>query len=391
MAKAIPFGLDTGNGSLKAWSSGMTEGYLIPSVYSKVVEVNHHAGTAQVDYTPDEIIDNLDITYVATPALAETNQRYFIGKQVAKGFKNDGNETAENSLKYLDKTPALIGLAALAVDAIKRNPNKRKIKINYDLAVALPIKDILHAELHAKRFQGIHNLIVHQPSGNDIDIVIEVEASFCLPEGAAAAWGVVYDEKGRIIKYSINRDGNVVELDFKNKPLVHADLGAGTTELVYTKGIQYYHELSQPNEFGTKKIINEIRAVWNANPENMRKQIPSTDAFNRAYYDSTNFRHNALKPLADKMMVQRTEKLGTDLINFYDRFTAQTEEVLPFIIYGGGAILLKDILLKIFTANKLLDVVIFLNDPLFTNAKGLLVYASSPVFAQKKAEMLASA
>lgn len=382
MAKAIPFGLDGGNGSLKGWSSAMLEGILIPSVFYKLgIDNDVEDNLDHTDYTPENIVDNLDITYVSTKALDETNQRYYIGNRVAKEFK-DGSETTTESIKYIDKTPILVGLAALAVDAIKRNPEKTKIKINYDLGLALPVLDIsTGAKIQEERFMGTHELIVHQPSGNNIQLTITVEFASCIPEGAAAAWGVVYDEKGRANKRKYLENDVVKIGDFRDLPMTHADIGGGSTELVYTEGIQYYHKQSDGLPFGTKQIIVEINKDWNKTRRQGR--LKTVNDFTKVYFDNTDPRHAELNLFAKSRLDRQGDKIGREIVNFYNGFSSAST-ALPLIIYGGGAILFKDSISKVLEQNGLLDKVVFLEDALFTNAKGLLVYCSSPVFAKKK-------
>ncbi|MDQ8094905.1 peptide ABC transporter substrate-binding protein, partial [Bacillus amyloliquefaciens] len=61
----------------------------------------------------------------------------------------------------------------------------------------------------------------------------------------------------------------------------------------------------------------------------------------------------------------------------------------PFVfIYGGGASVLKEDLLNMLTKKERLTNVTFLKDPLFVNARGLLVYTCSPRYEQQKEKEL---
>lgn len=53
-------------------------------------------------------------------------------------------------------------------------------------------------------------------------------------------------------------------------------------------------------------------------------------------------------------------------------------------IYGGGAAILKPYLQPILKSKDRMTNVTFLKDPMFVNARGLLVYTCSPRYEQQK-------
>lgn len=61
----------------------------------------------------------------------------------------------------------------------------------------------------------------------------------------------------------------------------------------------------------------------------------------------------------------------------------------PYVfIYGGGAAVLKENLQSILRSKDRMVNVTFLKDPLYVNARGLLVYTCSPRFTQQKEKEL---
>ncbi|NKR09516.1 hypothetical protein, partial [Escherichia coli] len=61
----------------------------------------------------------------------------------------------------------------------------------------------------------------------------------------------------------------------------------------------------------------------------------------------------------------------------------------PYVfIYGGGAAILKEYLQQILKSKGRLTNATFLNNPMYVNARGLLVYTCSPRYQQQKEKEL---
>lgn len=377
MAKIIKAGVDGGNNSLKLWADG-AEPLLIPAIYSMYVGETTEVFD-QVDLITEQLVDNIDITIVTSKAIEVTNARYIIGNKVLSD-RLTPVEMESKSNKSTDITPVLLTLAGLTIDAIKRSPDKAKIAVSYDIANALPVNTITTAaaKIHAERFIGAHVVKFHQESGREIEVTITIEFCKCLPEGAAASWGVVFDEKGKYIKREVELDGDLKNISFENRKMFHSDIGAGTTELVTTQGVQYLPKLSKGLGYGTKDTINNIQTRWNR--ENVRFPIESVAEFNDIYYNTEHHLNNKLRIFSKDFLNQLAERLAVDIIN---QINYVKDNVFIFI-YGGGSIILKEALTEVLRKKGFLDNLIFLNDPIFVNARGLLVFAHSPIYEAQK-------
>lgn len=77
-------------------------------------------------------------------------------------------------------------------------------------------------------------------------------------------------------------------------------------------------------------------------------------------------------------------RVATDIINKIDDMKDD-----PYVfIYGGGAVIIKNSLKMILKQKGRLKNVIFVDNPLFTNARGLLVYTCSPKYREHKQKEL---
>lgn len=372
----LKVGADAGNNGLKLWVEGETP-IQIPTVYSYYMGETTELMDIE-DIPKAELINNIDIT-INSKALSLNGGRYIIGEKVLDDNIN-GTELENKSDKSKDEIPVLVTLAGLTVDAMKKEYNKDKIQAEYDLSVALPVSTITQesAKNHSERFIGTHEVIYHHPSGRNVTITIKIDYCKCLPEGAAGAWGVVFDEKGSLIERKIEIDDKVIKTNFQDKTLLHFDIGSGTSEIVVTKGVQFNPRLSEGLNYGVKATINDVIKRWNR--EHPRKTIDSIAEFNEIYFDQEHPRHNDLINASKTSLMQLANQISSSIINKIDDLKDD-----PFVfIYGGGAIILKDYLQQILKNKGRMTNVTFLSDPMYVNARGLLVYTCSPRYEQQK-------
>jgi plasmid segregation protein ParM len=392
MTKVKKAGGDAGNNALKLWIEGQNteqkgnQPIMIPSTYA--IYLGDAISSMDLQDTPiNKLEDSIDVT-ISSPALDE-KMRIIVGQKVIED-QLDAIEMEINSDKSTDEIPVLTTLSGLAIDAMREFPEQNKIEVSYDLSVALPIKTITpdKAEKNSKRFMGTHTVIYHHPSGRDVTVVIKIEFCKCLAEGAAAAWGVVYDENGelieRVIETEVTEGKEIIteNVTFEDKSQLHFDIGAGTTEIVVTEGVALQFKLSDGLPYGTKSSILDMIKIWNKN--NPRKTIDSIAEFNEIYFNPEHPRHNAVVKATAPVLKSLSVKLSKEIINKIDQMKDD-----PYVfIYGGGAAILKPYLQTILSNRERDTNVIFLKDPVFVNAKGLLVYTCSPRFDQLKQEAL---
>jgi len=373
-------GADAGNNALKMAIEG-SENILIPTISSLHLE-EKSALMDMEDIPTDELAENIDIT-VNSKAMLFNNKRYIVGQKVITDRLTE-HELEEKSDKATDELVALVTLAGLTVDAIRDNPNEDNISAHYDLGLALPVLTISpeSAKQNSERFIGVHEVIYHHPSGRDVKVTITIEYAKTLPEGGAAAWGVVFDTEGNVIERKVEVGEHIQKTNFLHKTLLHFDIGSGTTEQVVTNGVKFIPTLSTGLGYGVKKTINEIIEIWNH--KYPRKAIDSITEFNNIYFDQEHPRHNELRKLSEQSLLSLAQKISQSIINKIDK---QKDEPFSFI-YGGGAAILNEYLRKILESKNRIKNVIFLNEPMFVNANGLLVYLSSPRFEEQKKKAL---
>ena len=373
-------GADAGNNGLKLWVKD-EEPMMIPTSYYMYYGESSDL-MDQEDISKDDLISNIDIT-INSKSLKENGIRYIIGEKVLKD-NEEATELEERSDKSFDELPVIVTLAGLAVSEMKNNMEDDHLTVTYDLGVALPVSTITpeKAKNNASRFMGQHEVIYHHPSGRNVYVTITIQFCKCLPEGAAAAWGIVYNEDGSVKERAVELDERVVNTTMQNKELLHFDIGAGSTECVITNGVAFDPKLSIGLNYGIKKTMSKIVGVWNN--EHPSKPIDTMVEFNNIYFDQEHPRHTALVKKSDIPIKQLATRLSKEMINQID---SRKDDPHVFI-YGGGADVLKSSLLDILEQYGRSKNVHFLRKALYQNAYGLLVYTTSPTFEKAKEKEL---
>lgn len=371
-------GADAGNNALKLWVQDQ-DPVMIPTSYALYVgESSDQFTSEQEDIPADQLNNHLDVT-ISSSAIQTNNMRHIIGKKVLTDNLNS-TELEKKSNKSKDSIPVLVTLAGLATAAMSENPTKDTLRISYDIAVALPIATITpdNAKTHAERFIGTHKVTYHHPSGRDVTVHITIEYAKTLPEGAAGAWGIVYNDAGQLAKRTIAVGEHNVETTLEDKTILTYDIGAGTIEKVVTTGVKYNPKLSKGLQYGSKETLMQVRDVWNY--ENKSNTIDTMVEFDEIFFNSEHPRHNKLVALARPALLQLSNQISTDMINTIDSLKDD-----PFVyVFGGGAAVLKDTLSQTLDNKDRLSRVTFSKQPLFQNAWGLLVYTMSPRYQELK-------
>ncbi|MEV2908680.1 ParM/StbA family protein [Paenibacillus larvae] len=374
MQKPIKVGIDAGNISAKVVSDKVK--LLIPSCYSYYLGETAYDEVQSVPL--EELHNNIDITLFSEATKLLNGQRIIVGKKVLEDQMRPV-EMESKSDKSTDEIPVVLILSGLAVDAIQRNPDKTEINIEYDLATSLPVSTITleKANNHSKRLMGNHKVTFHLPD-KEVTINIRIVFATTLPEGAAGAWSIVFDNNGKKKERKIEIDNKIEKVTFSDRRILSFDIGGGTTERAITVGVAFKPRVSDGLPYGVKDTVLETLKVWNR--KNPTRTIEGLSDFDEIYQRSEHPRHNEIVTFFKPGLLQLADRLAQDIINKID----EVKDIDLIYIYGGGSIIVRDLLKERLEAKGRLEKVIFSEDPVFVNADGLFVYCCSPRFEQKK-------
>jgi plasmid segregation protein ParM len=384
LVKATKVGTDGGNGELKLMFENMTEGLAIPTAEIRVLNPNEKGNfLSQTKVTPENIQDHLDITYVSSKSLSNTNERYLIGKKTLTKLKDSVLETdTSEAKKYESEVVARTVLAGLLVHAIRQNPEKDRIEAAYDLSLCLPFIEVDQEQFqkNSNRFIGTHELLFHYPQGNTVTVVIKIEYAVTNPESAVASFGIVYERDWSLKQYPIKTDEGQTLITLENRPLLIPDIGAGTLDAAVMNGVNLDFDNSIGVELGTKKTIEKVIEAWNR--QFADDKLTSLTQFNDVYGNEEDFNSSKLQSFTQPYLENDAKLIAKVIKELMSNLPSQT----IIVFCGGGSLLFKPSLITLL--DKYSKQMIFKKDAKFANAEGLLIFATHPTFEEMKKDFL---
>lgn len=363
--KAYSFGADAGNSALKLSVEGLKERLYIPSVYAEAIDISYGDDRSEEDVS--DILDHLDCT-ISSPYLSE-KKRFVIGNKVVRD-----NLTASylpvGVKKSREEFPFVLTLVSLAAAAVKLNPGKKTIKVEYEGSISLPVRQINveEAAFAERRLIGSHTVIFHLPN-QDVTVHLYISFVKCATEAAVAAYGICYDEKGQVKNES-----------YLNAMHMFFDPGDGTTEFAVTVGTQYKKELSDGQQIGVGLALDQTMKVYNMNHD---YQLRSRRHVVDILLDQNHAKHDEVKTAAEAPLKQVAQNIATHFTN--QLRIAQDVKYIHGL--GGGALILREYIQPIMAQRNFQ--ISYLPDPVFANANALLIYTMSPRFQRFKEKYIA--
>lgn len=377
----LTVGYDCGNSEMKV----IINGELIkqPSVFSRVDKI------VWEDYenTVAEY-DNMTVTInspLVRPAIYKVGELAIKSGDIVTGIQFEYEKKQESDVPYV---MLLATIAEYAVKkAIEEKNQKDKVNVTVDMTTAIPIPQYTseEAEKYSQKYiAGKHNVTVHL-GGKRIDVEIKFDFVKTLPEGVPVAFTLNDfqndDMKEFNSKYGLNVDGNY----FKDKKVLHVDIGDGTCEYPVTEGQRLIKEYI----FGSN---NGVGYALEASIDDFNKSIHVPDS-SRQYFSLV------LKNKAHKHYAKANDAISTKLEaqsrkimeHILRQLTKTRNTVDVIVVYGGGSILMKKYLSEeLYRLADERDIkVLFVpeNKAALLNAFGLYSFVKGDIFKALKKEV----
>ncbi|MDQ8094864.1 hypothetical protein [Bacillus amyloliquefaciens] len=128
----------------------------------------------------------------------------------------------------------------------------------------------------------------------------------------------------------------------RKKKILHADIGDGTSEYIYTEGMQPISDACTGARRGVGHALEEaselLKDQFNGNVELNRQQLAETlrNKMDKYYAEARN--------CMDEAIISQATLILEDIQETYIRNTSSQAEI--FAVYGGGSVTFKDELYK---------------------------------------------
>ncbi|WP_284642984.1 ParM/StbA family protein [Paenibacillus silviterrae] len=306
------------------------------------------------EQAPESFIKNLQDQLVVTiDSPAARPGMYYVGK-----FALESGEILDNLQIGIDMKcdmdlPVVNTLAQIAAVAVQKAYEEEKklpdhIDLEVDMATALPVTqhtDETSAKFEKRFTSGSHHVTVHLGT-HRVAVKIAFPFAKVVPEATPVIFALQKDAEGNwregdifqefVEKYEIDKKFN--GLYFKDKRILHIDIGDGSTEYPITEGNKFLRQFVHGSHHGAGYAIEE-----------------ALDEFNRLIHlpnSPRQFFSDVLKNPKHKYHARAIRTLKTPLEsqvkqivqNVKRQLTKARNEIDLICVYGGGSILMRSLL-----------------------------------------------
>ncbi|HHQ2480343.1 TPA: ParM/StbA family protein [Bacillus cereus] len=342
---------DIGNDSFKGFVNGA---YIkIKNVYQSVYSMPNVTET-NTQKNVINLVDNMFVN-IASKSIRRSGM-YFIGNRAMLTGKNPKNMNIKVGQKYNDDLPLINMLGLIANKSVQLEWERteqlpQSINVTVDLISAIPASQWtpVNAKHLEKRFTSSNHVVVVYVGEEQITITLTFNSANITQEGVPPLYAILegeaalFDDFITLYKEKLkikNIDGSFL----KNKKILHCDIGDGTTEYIYTVGVNPVIDACSGERRGVGHATEEaVKLLNQERGTNIKRQQFSQilQDLNHKYYEEATGYFNITK-------VEQAELILEDTDEKYVNNTASEAEIL--CVYGGGSITFKDELY-----NQLLD------------------------------------
>ncbi|WP_169084161.1 ParM/StbA family protein [Paenibacillus sp. PL91] len=306
------------------------------------------------EQSPESFVKNLQDQLVVTiDSPAARPGMYYVGK-----FALESGEILDNLQIGIDQKsdmdlPIINTLAQIAAMAVQKAFEEEKkipeqIDVEVDMATALPVTqhtDETSAKFEKRFTSGTHHVTVHLGIQRvAVKIVfpfakVVPEATpviFTLQKDSAGGWreGEIFDDF--LQSYGIEKKFNGSY--FKDKRILHIDIGDGSTEYPITEGNKFLRQFVHGSHHGAGYAIEEALQEFN-------RLIHLPDSPRQFFSDVIKNPKHKYHARALKTLKRPLESQVRQIVQHVKKqLTKARNEIDLICVYGGGSILMRSVL-----------------------------------------------
>jgi plasmid segregation protein ParM len=303
------------------------------------------------EQSPDSFIKNLQEQLVVTiDSPAARPGMYYVGK-----FALESGEILDNlqigiDLKCDMDLPVVNTLAQIAAMAVQKAYEEEKkipehIDVDVDMATALPVTqhtDETSAKFEKRFTSGSHHVTVHLGMQR-VTVKIVFPFAKVVPEATPVIFTLQKDADGNWRDGEIFQDfAETYHIEkkfngsyFKDKRILHVDIGDGSTEYPITEGNKFLRQFVHGSHHGAGYAIEEALDEFN-------RLIHLPDSPRQFFSDVLKNPKHKYHARAIKTLKRPLESQVKQIVqNVKRQLTKARNEIDLICVYGGGSILMR--------------------------------------------------
>jgi plasmid segregation protein ParM len=320
-----------------------------PNVYCEVDKLpwsEELSPESFIKHLPEQLIVTID-SPAARPGM------YYIGK-----FALESGELLDTMQVGIDQKcevdlPIINTLAQIAAAAVQKAYGDTQtvpemIEAHVDMATALPVTqhtDETAAKFERRFMEGFHHVTVHL-NKQRVAVKVVFDYTKVIPEATPVTFALQKDASGNW------RDGDIFQefvetypvgkafngSYFKDKRILHTDIGDGSTEYPITEGNKFLRQFVHGSHHGAGYAIEEALSEFN-------RLVYLPDSPRQFFSDVIKNPKHKYYARAIKTLNRPLEGQAKQIIqNIRKQLTKARNEIDVICVYGGGSILMRSIL-----------------------------------------------
>ncbi|MFV5897191.1 hypothetical protein [Bacillus cereus] len=358
---------DIGNSELKMVING-GKVIKLPDVNKRVFgRVTNKEGSLKQSVTN---LMNEICVHVTSDAI-ERDGKFYVGYRAAHSNGKPDALDIELGDKYKRDIPVVNVLSVMATKAVQTIYEEvgelpKSIEVPASLILAIPASEYegKKARFLESRFKENVHIVIVYVGEEKVTVQIEFETVKVTREGIPALYAIfegnqdMFDDFNKLYKKETDskeddkevkkRKANLMVEEevngeyFKNKKILHADIGDGTSEYIFSKGLNPVPDACWGEKRGIghaiEGAIKLLQEEYEGGVDINRQQ------FSELVTDPNDKKHDKAVEFLEETRYMQAQGIYDDIEKAYVYKTASQAEVLA--VYGGGSIALREDLYK---------------------------------------------
>ncbi|OUB05811.1 hypothetical protein BK708_40620 [Bacillus thuringiensis serovar yunnanensis] len=346
---------DIGNNKVKFKVDNEVE--KVQSVYKRLFTPIAPSET-NIEKCVTNLLDELNV-HITSSSIKRSGQ-FLVGERAMKFGKDVKSMDISEGGKYIDDLPIIHTISITAAKAIQNAYHDTKelpevLDVKVDLITAIPASEWNpeRARILQERFlKGTHIAIV-DVAEKKVTVTIKFNDAKVTREGIPPLYLMLkairekkldmfkqyVDFCKNDLKYSEEKLNNLLtEAIFSRKKILHADIGDGTTEYIYTVGVNPNSDACTGEKRGVGHAIKEAIGLLQVDKPGIGEL--TRQQFSEILQDKEHNFHTEAKSFFYETRFVQAENILQDIKNKYRENTASEAQVIA--IYGGGSVGFKE-------------------------------------------------
>ncbi|GAB6892109.1 ParM/StbA family protein [Geobacillus zalihae] len=312
-----------------------------PSVVKRLLSKPNVMET-NVEKNIANLLDEL-IVHVTSNAIKRSGL-YFIGKRANMTADKVENMNIKLGNKSKHDIPVLMTLSMLAARSVQLAYQENQelppsISVDVSMTTAIPASEYSadQARYLEGRFTSNDHVVIVYVGETPVTVTLHFQTVKVTQEGIPALYALLESENEILKNYNEHYKKQAVPKDFANKRILHVDIGDGTTEYIYTVGMNPVTDVCSGEKRGvghateeaTQLLKEEVGGFLNLN----RQQ------FMDIFRDPSHHLHNLAVRFMQEARYSQAQRILEDIQEKYSDIAGNVDVIA---VYGGGSIQFKE-------------------------------------------------